>query len=232
MTAHQLSQELAEVADAETAAQLGRYFKTGPGEYGEGDVFIGVRVPAVRRVARRFRDLDEAEIDALLDSAVHEHRFAALQILVERYAAEPERVVGQYLGAMQRGRVNNWDLVDSSAEYILGPWLFDRDRSLVFALAQSDDVWERRIAIITTFGFIRRGDATTTLELAELLLGDRHDLIHKAVGWMLREVGKRVDPALLTRYLDDNAARMPRTALSYAVERLSPERRTHYRSLR
>jgi len=219
------------MADAETAAQLRRYFKTGPGEYGEGDVFIGVRVPAVRRVARRFRDLDEAEIDALLDSAVHEHRFAALQILVERYEAEPERVVGQYLGAMQRGRINNWDLVDSSAEYILGPWLFDRDRSLLFGLAASEDLWERRIAIITTFGFIRRGDATTTLELAELLLDDRHDLIHKAVGWMLREVGKRVDAGLLAAFVEENAPRMPRTMLSYAIEHLEPAERARLRAL-
>jgi 3-methyladenine DNA glycosylase AlkD len=214
------------------AAHLQRYFKTGPGEYGEGDVFLGVRVPAVRTVARRYRGMTESEIDVLLDSPVHEHRFAALDILVAQYRDDAERVVGQYLGAMQRGRVNNWDLVDSSAEYILGPWLFDRDRSLVFALAQSDDVWERRIAIITTFGFIRRGDASTTLELALLLIDDRHDLIHKAVGWMLREVGKRVDEALLAAFLEENAHRMPRTMLSYAIEHLEPAQRARLRALR
>ena len=231
MTAQLLTHELARIASAETAAQLQRYFKTGPGEYGEGDIFIGVRVPEVRRVTRRFRDLDEADIDALLDSDVHEHRFAALQLLVWRYASEPERVVGQFLGAMQRGRINNWDLVDSSAEYILGPWLFDRDRSLLIELAASDDVWERRIAIITTFGFIRRGDASTTLEIAGLLIGDRHDLIHKAVGWMLREVGKRVDAGILAAFLEENAHRMPRTMLSYAIEHLEPAERARLRAL-
>lgn len=231
MTAQQIIHELERVADAATAAQLQRYFKTGPGEYGEGDVFVGVRVPIVRRIAHRFRDLDETEIDALLDSHVHEHRFAALQVLVARYPAEPERVVGQYLGAMQRGRVNNWDLVDSSAEYILGPWLLERDRSLLFGLATSDDVWERRIAIITTFGFIRRGDATTTLELAQVLLDDRHDLIHKAVGWMLREVGKRVDAGLLAAFLEEHAPRMPRTMLGYAIEHLEPAERARLRAL-
>ena len=231
MTAQLLTHELARIASAETAAQLQRYFKTGPGEYGEGDIFIGVRVPEVRRVTRRFRDLDEADIDALLDSDVHEHRFAALQLLVWRYASEPERVVGQFLGAMERGRINNWDLVDSSAEYILGPWLFDRDRSLLIGLAASDDVWERRIAIITTFGFIRRGDASTTLEIAGLLIGDRHDLIHKAVGWMLREVGKRVDAGILAAFLEENAHRMPRTMLSYAIEHLEPAERARLRAL-
>ena len=231
MTAQLLTHELARIASAETAAQLQRYFKTGPGEYGEGDIFIGVRVPAVRRVTRRFRDLSEADIDVLLDSDVHEHRFAALQLLVWRYASEPERVVGQFLGAMQRGRINNWDLVDSSAEYILGPWLFDRDRSLLIELAASDDVWERRIAIITTFGFIRRGDASTTLEIAGLLIGDRHDLIHKAVGWMLREVGKRVDAGILAAFLEENAHRMPRTMLSYAIEHLEPAERARLRAL-
>ena len=231
MTAQLLTHELARIASAETAAQLQRYFKTGPGEYGEGDIFIGVRVPEVRRVTRRFRDLDEADIDVLLDSDVHEHRFAALQLLVWRYASEPERVVGQFLGAMERGRINNWDLVDSSAEYILGPWLFDRDRSLLIGLAASDDVWERRIAIITTFGFIRRGDASTTLEIAGLLIGDRHDLIHKAVGWMLREVGKRVDAGILAAFLEENAHRMPRTMLSYAIEHLEPPERARLRAL-
>jgi 3-methyladenine DNA glycosylase AlkD len=231
VTAHRLKQELSGIADAETAAHLQRYFKTGPGEYGEGDIFVGVRVPAIRRVARRFRGLDEGDIDALLDSPVHEHRFAALQLLVWRYPSEPERVVGQYLAAMQRGRINNWDLVDSSAEYILGPWLFDRDRSLVTALAASDDVWERRIAIITTFGFIRRGDASTTVEIARLLIDDDHDLIHKAVGWMLREVGKRVDAGILTEFLEENAHRMPRTMLSYAIEHLDPAERARLRAL-
>ena len=231
MTAARVIARLAELAVPADAIHLQRYFKTGPGEYGEGDVFIGVRVPVIRQAVRPYQDLAEDDIDALLDSPVHEHRFAALQILVAQYPAESERVVGQFIGAMQRGRVNNWDLVDSSAPYILGPWLVDRDRSLLFALGESDDVWERRIAMIATFGFIRRGDASTTFELASVLLDDPHDLIHKAVGWMLREAGKRVSADALATYLDEHAHAMPRTMLRYAVEHLEPEVRAHYRAL-
>jgi len=235
-SASDLREALAAASVATDIPALQRYFKTGAGEYGEGDIFIGVRVPAVRSVVKGFRDLDERAIEELLDSPIHEHRLAALFVLVAQFArADPDersRIASQYVAAVRRGRVNNWDLVDSSAEFILGEYLVDRPRELLYELAASNSVWERRTAIIATFGFIKRGDTGTTFEIADVLLTDDHHLIQKAVGWMLREVGKRVDPALLTRYLDDNAARMPRTALSYAVERLSPERRTHYRSLR
>ena len=227
---------LAAASVASDIPALQRYFKTGPGQYGEGDVFIGVRVPAVRAVVRGFRDLDENAIDELLDSPVHEHRLAALFVLVAQFGrADPaarKRITTRYVAAVRRGRVNNWDLVDSSAEFILGEFLLDRPRGLLSDLAVSDSVWDRRTAIISTFAFIKHGDASTTLEIADVLLTDPHDLVQKAVGWMLREIGKRVDPVLLTRYLDDNAERMPRTTLSYAIEHLSPDRRAHYRSLR
>ncbi|MEV0709826.1 MULTISPECIES: DNA alkylation repair protein [Nocardia] len=240
-TATDVTLALADVADPDDAAGLGRFFKTGPGEYGEGDVFIGVRVPAIRAVAKRFAALPLAEIDALLDSAVHEHRLAALVILNARFAkaAKPRtldidaqaEMVRRYLDAVYRGRVNNWDLVDVSAENILGPWLLDRPRDLLFELADSESLWERRVALLTTFAFIKAGDASTTFALAERLLTDRRDLIQKALGWMLREVGKRIDRTLLTGFLDAHAAAMGRTALGYATEHLDPADRAAYRAL-
>ena len=231
-TADAVRAALAEVADAHDAAALQRFFKTGPGEYGEGDVFLGVRVPATRAVVKRFRGMPFDEIDALLDDPVHEHRLAGLLLLVDASRRAPEEAVTRYLAAVRRGRVNNWDLVDTSSEYLLGEWLVDRDRSLLDDLAASPVLWERRVAVLATFAFLKRGDASTTLRLAERLLDDREDLMHKAVGWMLREVGKRVSREALTGFLDAHAARMPRTMLSYATEHLPPEERAAYRALR
>ena len=223
---------LAALADPETAAGSARYFKTGAGQYGEGDVFLGVKVPAVRTVVRRFRGLPLDEVDALLDDAEHEHRLAGVLLLVAAYPAAPEEVVERYLAAVRRGRVNNWDLVDASAEFILGPWLLDRDRGLLRELAASASLWERRVAVLATFDFLKHGDPSTTLELAEMLLGDREDLMQKAVGWMLRETGKRVSRDALTGFLDAHAAAMPRTMLSYATEHLTPDERAKYRAMR
>jgi 3-methyladenine DNA glycosylase AlkD len=231
-TADDVRAALADAANPADAAHLQRFFKTGPGEYGEGDVFLGVRVPATRAIVKRFRGLPFDEIDALLDSPVHEHRLAGLLLLVDASRRDPEQAVERYLAAIRRGRVNNWDLVDSSAEYLLGEWLVDRDRALLDDLAVSPDLWERRVAMLATFAFLKRGDASTTLRLAERLLGDREDLMHKAVGWMLREAGKRVSRPALTGFLDEHAARMPRTMLSYATEHLAAEERARYRALR
>jgi 3-methyladenine DNA glycosylase AlkD len=229
-TAHDVVAALAAEAGPDKAAGLARFFKTGPGQYGEGDQFLGLTVPASRRIAKPFRDLPLAEVDILLDSRVHDHRFVGLIILVAQYPSRPAEIADFYLAAVRRGRVNNWDLVDASAEFILGEYLFDRPRDLLFELAASESVWERRVAIISTFGFIKRGDASTTLEIATILLPDKHDLIRKAVGWMLREVGKRVDRAQLVSYLDAHAAVMARTTLSYATEHLTQEQRIHYRA--
>ncbi|AOW91879.1 DNA alkylation repair protein [Rhodococcus sp. WMMA185] len=241
-TADRVIAALDDLADADDARVLQRFFKTGVGEYGEGDVFVGVRVPALRKVAKRFASLSLDEVDALLDSPVHEHRLVGLLILVDAFKRASrvrsrdedlrERIAERYLAAVMRGRVNNWDLVDLSALYILGDWLYDRSRSPVFALGTDEDLWRRRVALLTTFGFIRRGDASTTLELAAQVLPDRRDLTQKATGWMLREVGKRVDRGLLLGFLDQHASEMGATALSYATEHLDPDTRTHYRLLR
>jgi len=241
-TADEVKAALAAVASADDAVFLQRFFKTGPGQYGEGDVFIGVRVPATRAVMKRFPGLPLEQIGILLESEVHEHRLAGLIALNGAFARASaartrddgarERIAAFYLGAVRSGRVNNWDLVDASAEFILGEYLFDRPRRLLFDLAVRPELWQRRVAVLTTFGFVKHGDASTTLELAALLLGDPEDLMHKAVGWMLREVGKRVDRNLLTRFLDEHAAAMPRTMLSYATEHLEPAVRAAYRVAR
>lgn len=235
MSAADVAVALGELANAADAAQLQGYFKTGPGEYGEGDVFVGVRVPVIRKVAKRFRDLDLDAIDDLLDSDIHEHRACALLILGEQFqhrVGDRAQIVERYLAALHRGRVNNWDLVDSSAGSILGVWLIGRDRALLFELSTSESLWERRVAMIATSAFTWAGDPSATIELAERLLPDRADLIQKAVGWMLREVGKRVGRDVLTGFLDRHAALMGRTALSYATEHLIPEERARYRAMK
>jgi len=238
-TARDLEDALAAVSNADQARELQRFFKTRKGQYGAGDVFVGVRVPEVRRIARQFALLSPADLNDLLDSAVHEHRFAALVIMVGQFQAaskagdeaERERLVEFYLSAMRRGRINNWDLVDSSAEFILGEYLYDKPRDQLVRLAKSGIVWQRRIAILSTFAFIKHGDASTTLEVAEVLLEDKHDLIQKAVGWMLREVGKRVDRELLVGFLTTHAKTMSRVTLSYATEHFENSERVYYRSL-
>ena len=217
------------VSSAEGAEGAARFFKTGAGEYGEGDVFIGVSMPDARKVAKRYVDLPRDELDALLWSDVHEHRMAALLIMTMQPLTQP--LVDDYLAAAHAERVNNWDLVDASAECILGRWLIDKPRNLLFSLAKSDLLWERRIAIVATLHFLRNGDDSTTLEIAEKLVREKHDLIQKAVGWLLREVGKKVSQRHLEQFLDRNAGRMPRTMLSYATEHLEPAARLHYRQV-
>ena len=239
-TAETVQSALAEKANPGDIPLLKRFFKTSEGEYGEGDVFIGVRVPANRLVAKRFSTLPLAEVDRLLNSSIHEHRQAALFILVRRFlvASRPstrdDHIRGElshfYVRALKRGRVNNWDLIDVSAEHLLGDYLQDRSREILFELASSSQLWERRAAIIATLSFIKQKDASTTFELAKTLLTDRQPLIHKAVGWMLREIGKRIHRTLLTTFLDEHASRMPRVMLTYAMEHLPIEQRTHYRT--
>ena len=213
-----------ELGDPDIAGHSARFFKTGPGEYGEGDRFHGIRVPVTRKLARKYRDAPERTVLALLKSAFHEERLLAVLLLVDRYeradTAGKARVVELYLE--HRRWVNNWDIVDSSAHRILGPALSGGDLGLLDELAASESLWDRRIAVIATLDFIREGEFEPTLALSARLLDDPEDLIHKATGWMLREVGKR-DVAALRAFLEKHAARMPRTMLRYAIEKL-PER--------
>lgn len=220
---------LAELADAAIAAHSARFFKTGPGQYGEGDRFRGIRVPALRALVLGFRALPLDGSVALLRSPWHEDRLLALLILVDQYRrggdAERDAIFAAYLDLV--GRINNWDLVDASAEHIVGAHLKNRERSLLDRLAASADLWERRIAVMATFHCIKTGEFAPTLALAERLLADREDLIHKATGWMLREIGKRA-PAVAEAFLLAHQRRMPRTMLRYAIERLPEARRRQF----
>lgn len=224
----QIVTELEALGDPAIARHCSRYFKTGPGEYGEGDRFLGIRVPTLRRVARRHKAIPLQDAVALLHSPWHEVRLVALLILVAAYQTAPrkkakEAVYRAYL--KHAAWINNWDLVDVSAEHVVGAHLFERDRSELFRMVRSRNLWKRRIAIMATFHFIRRGDFACTLELAEWLLADPEDLLHKATGWMLREVEKR-DGTAARDFLEAHHDRMPRTMLRYAIERMpEPERK-------
>jgi len=210
-----------------------RFFKCGPGEYGEGDVFIAVTVPAQRAIARQFADLPLVEVDRLLTSRIHEERLTALLILVHQFTRGDERRRKQIFALyMKRLRfINNWDLVDTSAAQIVGGWLADRPRGRLDRLARSTHLWSRRVAMIATFNYIQRGDHRDAVRIATILLDDPHDLIHKAAGWMLREVGKRASESALTTFLERHAAMMPRTMLRYAIERRPAAERAHWMSL-
>jgi 3-methyladenine DNA glycosylase AlkD len=222
-----LQRELAKASDPKRARDLAWFFKTGKGQYGEGDEFCGITVPVLRKIASRFAHLRLAEVAKLLRSPLHEHRFAALEILAFQYEAGDDRTKRQVFDFYLKhtGHINNWDLVDTSAPYIVGEHLVSRSRKLLYRLAKSSNLWERRIAIVATAAFIKKGDLKDTFRISALLLDDKHDLIHKAVGWMLREAGKRSEPALLD-FLRRNCSAMPRTAFRYAIERLpEPERK-------
>ncbi|HJT16673.1 MAG TPA: DNA alkylation repair protein [Thermoanaerobaculia bacterium] len=218
-----------EFADKDRAKFLLRFFKTAPGDYGHGDRFLGLRVPDVRKIAREFRSLSLDDIRALLASKWHEERLLALVILADQFAgasdSERKQIYRLYLASTDR--INNWDLVDASAPQIVGTFLAERDRRPLYRLARSKKLWERRIAIIATQHFIRRGELDDTFAIAQMLLADEHNLIHKAAGWMLREAGKR-DRISLERFLDEFASRMPRTMLRYAIERLPNDLRAKY----
>ena len=216
---NQLKKDLALLINPEKAAFFPRFFKTGKGQYGEGDQFLGVTVPDQRTVAKKYKQLTLAELKELLNSPIHEHRLVAILILVHQFEKGDEtsrkKIYEFYL--KHKARVNNWDLVDSSAHKIVGPYLEDKPREILFELAESESLWDRRIAMMSCFYFIRNNDFDDALRVAEMLVDDRHDLIHKAVGWMIREIGARDEgPALdfLRRHQD-----MPRTMWRYATEK-------------
>ncbi len=229
MKASDAVQQLKALATPEVAAGSARFFKTGPGQYGEGDIFIGVRVPVIRKLAKEYQSLPLSEVDALLQSTVHEERLLGLLVLVLSLGKKPNDYRSDvYRFYLERtDRVNNWDLVDTSAPPIVGGYLRDKpakDRRVLDRLAKSPSVWERRIAIVATQWLIRDKQFEDTLRVGEKLLGDRHDLIHKAVGWMLREVGEQDEPTLAS-FLMSHAAVMPRTMLRYAIEHYTPAER-------
>jgi 3-methyladenine DNA glycosylase AlkD len=234
-----IRQAVVALGDPERAASSAWFFKTGPGEYGEGDVFAGVPVPQLRKLARGFRGAGIATCSALVADELHEVRLLALFLMVQGFAdraqnsADRARWVQCYRDAIAAGHVNNWDLVDSSARQILGQWCLHKgDHTELVAYARRESLWDRRVGIIGTHAYLWVGDPTATLAVAPLIVDDRRDLIQKAFGWMLREMGKRVSRESLTGYLDEHAAQMGRTALSYAVEHLDPVERKRYRSLR
>ena len=221
--------DLEKVASTEKAAFFPNFFKTGPGQYGEGDKFIGVTVPNQRVIAKKYTSISLNELSKLLASPIHEHRLTALLILVGKYEKanlQERKEIYEFYLANLKG-VNNWDLVDSSAYKIAGAYLSDKPKDVLYRFAKSSNIWERRIAIISTLYFIRNKQFEDTIKISELLLTDKEDLMHKAVGWMLREMGKQSESTLL-QFLDLYYKQMPRTALRYAIERLSFDKKKKY----
>lgn len=229
MTPQEITAHLLSLADRERAARSAGYFKTGAGQYGHGDQFLGIRVPVIRQAVKQYSAASPATAAKLLESGYHEIRLLALLLLVSRYArgdaAERDQIYRLYLDHTRY--INNWDLVDSSAPYIVGAHLQDKDRSILTRLAASPSLWERRIAVLASFWFIRDGQYADSLCLAEQLLHDPEDLIHKAVGWMLREIGNR-DKAAEVAFLEKHGRDMPRTMLRYAIEKFSESERRKY----
>jgi 3-methyladenine DNA glycosylase AlkD len=225
-----LKKELHTLGNQEKAQNSARFFKTGEGQYGAGDIFLGVTVPEQRAIVKKYTDLSLTDIEQLLQSKEHEYRLSALMLLVNKYKKagikEQKQIFQLYLANTQW--INNWDLVDSSAADIVGDYLRDKDKKILFTLACSRNLWEKRIAMIATFAYIKTGESTVALEIAEILINDTHDLIQKAVGWMLREVGKRCGQAQEEIFLKKHHKTMPRTTLRYALEHFSPQERKYY----
>ncbi|AEX84669.1 putative DNA alkylation repair enzyme [Marinitoga piezophila KA3] len=216
--------EISEFKNSERAEHSQKYFKGNDG-YGKGDKFLGIKVPIIRRFAKKYKDLDFSEIEKFLNSEYHEFRLLALFILTHKYKKYPDKVVEVYLKNIDN--VNNWDLVDSSAPHILGAYLYEKDKSLLYDFAKSNNLWKQRIAILSTFYFIKRNDFSDALRISEILINHEHHLIHKAVGWMLREIGKRnkkVEDEFLKKYYE----KMPRTMLRYAIEKYPETERKKY----
>ena len=226
---NELRKKIKSLARADIAKTMQWFFKTGKGDYGEGDIFIGLKVPTQRKIAREFKDLTLSDLKELLKSDIHEERLISLFILIDKYEKgnenEKETIFKFYI--KHRKGVNNWDLVDISAPKIIGKYLLEKDKSLLINYASSKKLWERRIAILSTYEFIRNGKYETTFNISRKLLEDRHDLIHKAVGWMLREIGKR-DLIAEEKFLKFHYKKMPRTMLRYAIEKFPETKRKKY----
>lgn len=230
----QVKKDMRAVASKERALVSMRFFKTGKGQYGEGDVFLGLTVPDTRNLLKKYRDISHEDILQLLHSKIHEERMLALLILVDQFAKGDEKsrkkIFDLYLGNTKY--INNWDLVDLTADRTIGAYLENRPKNILLKLAKSKSLWERRISILATFHFIKKGQSEWTLKIAEILLDDKEDLMHKAVGWMLREVGKRCSEEEECAFLDKHVRKMPRTMLRYAIERFSQEKKSHYMKIK
>jgi 3-methyladenine DNA glycosylase AlkD len=224
-----IKEEFKKLSDQERAAHLQKYFKTGKDEYGEGDVFLGLRVPTIRNIAKKFNTLSMDEAEEFLQSPYHEERLFAIFVLIDLFekAKEEDRKKIYILYLKNTKFINNWDLVDTSAGPIVGAYLFNGDKEPIYILAKSENLWERRIAIMATFYFITQNEFNDTLKIAEMFLKDQEDLIHKAVGWMLREIGKR-NLELEESFLKKHYQNMPRTMLRYAIEKFPEEKRKSY----
>ena len=224
-----IKNEMRKLANKKIAEHSQRFFKTGKGQYGEGDIFLGIRAPVLRKIAKKFRRISLAEVSKLLESKFHEERLLSILMLVNLFKSgdedDQELIYELYLDKTKF--INNWDIVDISAGNIVGAFLFEKDKAPLYRLVFSENLWERRIAIVATFYFIRNDEFDDTLKIAEILFTDKEDLIHKAVGWMLREVGKRVIE-IEEEFLEEHYLKMPRTMLRYAIERFPETRRKMY----
>lgn len=225
----ELIKEVNSKSDAKQAENLQRFFKTGPGEYGEGDIFLGIKVPVQRQIAKKYIGLNLLKIQELLKSKIHEHRLIALLILVSKFKKGSETERGNIFNLYLKNTkyINNWDLVDLSAPNIMGEFLIDKKKDIIYNLAKSNNLWEKRISIISTFSYIRREEFEDSFRIVEMLLHDKHDLIHKAIGWMLREIGKK-NQKVLEDFLKKHYDRIPRTTLRYAIEKFDEDLRKKY----
>jgi 3-methyladenine DNA glycosylase AlkD len=228
-----LIEDLLTLANPEKTKDLMRFFKTGKGQYGEGDEFAGITIPQIRNTIKKYPDLGFDELQTLLDSRTHEFRMAALLILVNQFKkAKPEKrkeIFNFYLKNIEK--INNWDLVDCSCHYIVGAYLFDKDRSILDEMTKADHLWTQRIAIVSTWYFINQRQFEDTLRISEILLPHKHDLIHKAIGWMLREAWKKGGNIEIEAFLEKNIRQIPRTTLRYSIEKMSDERKQYFMKL-
>jgi 3-methyladenine DNA glycosylase AlkD len=229
MNLTEIRKEIKKHANPQKALLLQRFFKTGPGEYGEGDIFLGIMVPVQRSIAKKYKDLSLKDLKELLSSDKHEERLIALLILVEQFKKGDDRKKEDIFTFyhLNRKQINNWDLVDLTAHIISGSYLIDKDKTILYKLAESANIWDRRIAALSTFHFIKNNVFDDALCIAEKLLNDKHDLIHKAVGWMLREIGNK-DRNTEEGFLEKHYKKMPRTMLRYAIEKFPEKKRLAY----
>ncbi len=228
-----LIRDLKAVSNPEKAKILSGFFKSGKGQYGEGDIFLGIYVPIQKDIAKNYEQLNLKDLEFLLESKIHEYRLVALFILVSKFKKGDNKIreiIYKFYLKNVKG-INNWDLIDTSAPKIIGEWLKEKPKDVLYKFANSNNLWKKRIAIISTLTFIRNKNFEDTLKISEILLQDKHDLIHKAVGWMLREMGKKDEPVLI-KFLNKHATKMPRTMLRYSIEKFNKETRKYYLCLK